>query len=179
MRRISVKLQGQYIDSSPLWEQGGAMRRWGNSVQRQMVRNSKAAAPVNKRSNKNRGNPPRGTLRRLITGRVSVIKATKSVDIIVESGADYSLAVHEGTNQIQARGISGPGTNRGSFKKGAKMSLPPQPGPRGGFGGGPPTPFSAPRIYKGRVRGQAAQPFLKQGIQKTAVRHPALPRKMK
>lgn len=177
-RRVSVKLQGTFIDTSPLWGQGGAMRRWGNSVQRGMVRNAKAAAPVNKRSNKNRGNPPRGTLRKLINGRVSVIKATKTVDIIVQSDADYSLAVHEGTGQIQARAAAGTGKG-GQFVKGRKMSLPPQPGPRGGFGGGPPTPFSAPRIYKGRVRGQRAQPFLTQGIQRTAVRHPALPRKMK
>lgn len=130
----------------------GQVRRWAKTVARENTVQTKAAAPVNKRTNKFPGNFPRGYLRSQISSSVDA-EGPKVLGISTSSGAPYSLYVIRGTSTQYFRDQLGRFTT-GGF-----------PLPANNFG-------SFRRVSV--IRGQRANNFLLKGLAGTASRHPSL-----
>jgi len=142
------------IHDEVLFAPGGQIRKWSQGVAISNTKNTKTAAPLNKRTRKFPGNPPRGTLKRLISSNVKM-EGPKVIGIETRSDAPYSVYVIKGTHTQWSRDVLGRFTDAA----------------RG---------FALPSNNYGRyrhvqrVRGQKANNFLVKGLAKTAIRHPAL-----
>ncbi len=140
------------LDDEKLFLPGHTVHRWATGIAREQTRNTKRAAPLNKRTRKFPGNLPRGSLKGMISSKTER-DATRILSITTVSKAPYTIFVHGGTRTTFAR------DKLGRFAD-ARFPL-----PANNFG-------RFRRVQ--RIRGQKANPFLVRGLQATAIRHPSL-----
>lgn len=140
------------IHDEVLFLPSGPIRNWARKVAAAQTRNTKAEAPVNKRTNKFPGNLPVGSLRNMISSSVQT-EGPKIVGVTTTSAAPYSIYVIRGTNPQYFRDAGG------RFAKGGF------PLPANNFGG-----FR--RVS--RIDGQRANNFMTRGLAKTGRAHPSL-----
>jgi hypothetical protein len=150
-----------------LFAPSGDIGRWAKSVNSSYSRNVKNAAPVNRRSNKNPGQPPVGSLR---AGISTSLKRVGPRQFLIESvsTAPYTKHVLFGTGRIYAKNTQQPAgaVNEagekvgGQFTGRGKLNVPPN------FG------YSRNRLPS--VRGQSANNFFEKAMVKTAIKHPSL-----
>lgn len=143
------------IHDEVLFYGSGDVSKWATKVAAAQTRNIKKAAPVNKRTHKFPGNPPRGHLRASINSSKRMM-GTKIIGIDTYSNARYSMFVIGGTRDQIAR------STLGTFlpAKGTGFAL-----PRNNYG-----PFK----WRQKVRGQKANNFMLTGMRRTAVTHPSI-----
>src|SRR5690349_10548897 len=139
--------------SERLYFEGHLVERWASGISRELEEAIRFEAPLNRRPNKNRTAPPRGTLKAGISVDEPRQVGPRSLEFDVRSSASYTQYVVNGTGMIIVRGEGG------RFGRG-KMLLPAQPG--------------LPRRKVSRVRGQEANDFFFRGYDAVAVRHSAL-----
>lgn len=156
------------IHDEVLFLPGGAINNWAQKVRSAQTRNTRNAAPLNRRTNKNRGQPPVGTLKAGISSRVTM-DATKIVGITTTSSAPYSMFVIGGTRTQWHRGAGG------RFAGG--FSLPYNAGftrnANAGIKNFDPTRGTGRTIVQ-KVAGQPANNFMREGLRRTGMTHPAL-----
>lgn len=142
------------IHDERLFVSGGMVRKWAQGIAIAQTRNTKKEAPLNKRTRKFPGNPPRGTLKRLVSSNVKM-QGPKVIGIETRSDAPYSLYVIKGTSTQYSRDVLGRFT---TAERGFAL-------PSNNYG----------RYRKvQRVRGQKANNFMLRGLARTAVKHPSL-----
>lgn len=142
------------IHDEKLFHGRGAVNVWANRLAATNTRNTKKAAPVNKRTRKFPGNPPRGHLKANISSSVTHL-GTKVIGIDTHSKAKYSIFVIRGTKTQYRRDVLGRfAPNAVGF-----------PLPANNFG-----PFRRSQ----RIRGQKANNFMVEGLRLTATTHPAI-----
>lgn len=140
------------IHDEVLFAPGGQVTNWAHRVAVANTRNTKKAAPVNKRTRKFPGDTPVGWLRSQIGSGVSRDGA-KILGIETWSNADYTIYVVKGTNTQYFRDSLGR-FSRGGF-----------PLPANNYGN-----FKRVRI----IRGQKPNNFFLKGLAATARTHPSL-----
>lgn len=143
------------IHDDALFHGNGDVNKWAKKVALAQQRNTVKAAPINKRTRKFPGNPPRGHLKASINTNKRMM-GRKIIGIDTYSNARYSIYVIKGTKTQYRRGAGGrfAAAYPGGF-----------PLPRNNYG-----PFK--RVQ--RIRGQSANNFMLVGLQHTAVAHPAI-----
>lgn len=144
-----------------LWQEGHLIGRWSRSMSHSLGRNTRDAAPVNRRKNKRVG--ARGDLRRGIHAHKNPNRG-KHIEIDVSSSVDYTLFVVKGT----------PGGTRP--KTGTPYNI-----PANYVGKGKNTNFSRwqGKSFDGRkgvfkIKGQSPNNFFERGFDKTSLVHPCL-----
>lgn len=156
------------IHDEVLFMPGGDVHNWAGKVRAAQTRNTKNAAPLNRRMNKNRGQPPRGSLKAMISSSLER-EGSKILGITTRSDAPYTMYVVGGT-RTQYRRQSG-----GRF--GSGFSLPPNAGftrnANAGIKSFDPTKSTGRTIVQ-KVAGQPANNFMKAGLIRTGRTHPSL-----
>jgi hypothetical protein len=142
------------VHAEILFAPGGQIRRWASGVAREQTANTKAEAPVNKRTRKFPGNPPRGYLKSTISSSVTSVTPL-SLAIDTSTDADYAVYVIKGTSTRYARDALG---RFGFAAEGFPL-------PTNNFG-------KFRRVQ--RVRGQKPNNFFVRGKNRTARNHPSL-----
>lgn len=150
---------GKVVTDEVLFTPTGAFGRWARSIESSLYVHGVQEAPLNKRPNKSWGSLPPGSLKASI--RVELQQATlRRYNIELSANAPYAKYVHEGTDDIYARG---PGGRFGAAAPGTGMYLPANPG------------YGRSR-WRQRVRGQRSNPFLRRAWNETARSHSSMGR---
>jgi hypothetical protein len=136
-----------------LYSEGHLIRRWFEGIEEELEALTRLEAPLNRRANKNSGEPPVGSLKAGIKGETNRT-GPRALEAIISSSAYYTRYVIGGTpNNIFYRGQRGQFGIRG-------FSLPPN--------------FGIPRKRVQRVSGQDPNDFFLRAYETAAAHHEAL-----
>lgn len=142
---------GKVVTDEKLFAPGGAFADWAKAIEYSLYEHGVNEAPLNKRPNKSLGQPPVGALKASISAELQHV-TLRRFNIELSADTDYATYVHEGTSTIYARNSGG--RFAGADIRGG-LYLPANPG------------YGAAR-WRQRVRGQAANPFLRRAWNETA-----------
>jgi hypothetical protein len=151
-------ITGKVVTDEVLFTPTGSFGRWAKSIEFGLLADGVREAPLNRRQNKSFGQPPVGSLKASI--RAELTHATvRTYNIELSANTHYAAWVHEGTSTIIKRGAGGRFASADSHEG---MYLPSNLG------------FKA--RWRQRVRGQAANPFLRRAWNDVALHHSAMGR---
>lgn len=153
MTRTVVHDQGLFVGN-------GAFESWMRKINTQLEIKGLSEAPVGWRANKSDGTSP-GHLAESIDSEFQHL-TLRTYELTFEATASYAAYVHEGTGTIRAGLVTGDdGRKRFASPENAEGMWLPSNGPFRG-------------MWRQRVRGQSANPFLRRAFNRVAASHPAL-----